>query len=140
MPYLRTAKAEVIGGNLSLLYALIGSPSDVNTTNKILFIEDLNEYFYHLDRMIISLKRARKFENLAGLIVGGFTDMKDNETPFGKTYQEIIVDAVKEFNFPICLDFPAGHIENNFALKLGGVLNLNVSDNAVVAESVELPY
>jgi len=109
----------LMGGNLSLLYALKGSPSDIITDGKILFIEDLDEYLYHIDRMILSLKRADKLSELEGLLVGGMTDMRDNAIPFGKTPEEIILDAVKEYDFPVYFNFPAGHISNNMALYMG---------------------
>ncbi len=109
----------LIGGNLSLLYALKGSPSDIITDRKILFIEDLDEYLYHIDRMMLSLKRADKLSELEGLLVGGMTDLKDNAIPFGSTPEEIILDAVKEYEFPVYFNFPAGHISNNMALYLG---------------------
>lgn len=118
----------VVGGNLSLLYALTASISDIDTKGKILFIEDLDEYLYHLDRMMINLKRSGKLEHLAGLVVGGLTDMKDNTIPFGKTAEEIIIDAVKEFNYPVCFNFPAGHIDKNMALYLGREATLKVTD------------
>lgn len=126
----RTGKAEgqLVGGNLSLLYALTGSVSDINTDGKILFIEDLNEYLYHLDRMMMNLKRSGKLNNLKGLIVGGMTDMKDNDVPFGKIVEEIILDAVKEYNYPVCFDFPAGHIDRNLALYFGKTAQLLVED------------
>ena len=123
------AEAEVIGGNLSLLYALTGSSSSVHTKGKILFIEDLDEYLYHVDRMMVSLKRYGKLSELAGLIVGGMSDMKDNQIPFGKNAEEIIMDAVKEYNYPVCFNFPAGHIERNLALVLGRKMKLVVGDN-----------
>ncbi|HRD37564.1 MAG TPA: LD-carboxypeptidase, partial [Bacteroidia bacterium] len=78
--------------------------------NKILFIEDLDEYLYHIDRMMLQLKRSGKLKNLKGLIVGGMSDMKDNKIPFGKSAEEIIYDAVKEYKYPVCFNFPAGHI------------------------------
>jgi muramoyltetrapeptide carboxypeptidase len=123
------AEAEVVGGNLSLLYALSGSVSDIDTKGKILFIEDLDEYLYHIDRMMLNLKRAGKLSDLAGLIVGGMTDMKDNAIPFGKTAEEIIVDAVKEYNFPVCFNFPAGHVDRNLALVLGKRMKLVVDES-----------
>ncbi|MEO6903721.1 MAG: LD-carboxypeptidase [Bacteroidia bacterium] len=122
------AKGELIGGNLSLLYALIGSNSDMDTVGKILFIEDLDEYLYHIDRMMMSLKRAGKLCHLAGLIVGGMTEMKDNQIPFGKTAPEIILDAVKEYNYPVCFDFPAGHIDKNLALYFGRKATLTIEN------------
>jgi muramoyltetrapeptide carboxypeptidase len=123
------AKGELVGGNLSLLYALSGSVSDIDTAGKILFLEDLDEYLYHIDRMMIHLKRSGKLDHLAGLVIGGMTDMKDNAIPFGKTAEEIIIDAVKEFKYPICFNFPAGHIDRNLALVLGKKMELSVSDN-----------
>jgi len=124
----RKGKAEglLVGGNLSLLCALKGSKSGISTSGKILFIEDVDEYLYHIDRMMISLKRAGKLSHLAGLIVGGMTNMKDNQTPFGKTAEEIICESVAEFDYPICFGFPAGHQEKNLALPLGRRAKLNV--------------
>lgn len=121
------AEGEFIGGNLSLLYALTGSVSDIDTTGKILFIEDLDEYLYHIDRMMLNLKRAGKLSGLVGLVVGGMTDMKDNAIPFGKTAEEIILDAVKEYNYPVCFNFPAGHVDKNLALYLGKKAKLEIS-------------
>ena len=123
------AEAEVVGGNLSLLYALSGSISDVDTKGKILFMEDLDEYLYHIDRMLLNLQRAGKLRHLAGLLVGGMTDMKDNAIPFGKTAEEIIIDAVKEYNFPVCFNFPAGHVDRNLALVLGKRMKLVVDES-----------
>jgi muramoyltetrapeptide carboxypeptidase len=114
-----TVSAEITGGNLSLLYALKGSISEADTAGKILFIEDLDEYLYHIDRMVLSLKRAGVFSNLAGLIVGGMSEMKDNTIPFGQRAEEIIRDAVAEFNYPVVFGFPAGHEDRNLALRLG---------------------
>jgi muramoyltetrapeptide carboxypeptidase len=116
------------GGNLSLLYALTGSASDLDTTDKILFIEDLCEYLYHIDRMMQSLKRAGKLEKLKGLIVGGMTEMKDNQIPFGKAAEEIILEAVDEYKYPVCFNFPAGHIDRNFSLILGREVQLEVTE------------
>ena len=121
-------EAQVVGGNLSLLYALTGSASSIHTKGKILFIEDLDEYLYHIDRMMVSLKRYGKLADLAGLIVGGMTDMKDNQIPFGKTAEEIILDAVKEYNYPVCFNFPAGHIDKNLAIPLGRNMKLVVDE------------
>ena len=124
-------EAEVIGGNLSLLYALSGSPSEVNFDGKILFIEDLDEFLYHVDRMMLQLKRSNKLKNLAGLIVGGMSEMKDNSVLFGMNAEEIIAFAVQEFNYPVCFNFPAGHIDENMALYLGKTARLEVSAEAV---------
>jgi len=126
------AEAELIGGNLSLLYALTGSSSDIDTKGKILFIEDLDEYLYHIDRMMINLRRSGKLAGLAGLIVGGMSGMKDNAVPFGKTAEEIIMDAVKEYDFPVCFSFPAGHIDRNLALIIGRKIKLEVNENGSV--------
>jgi len=123
------ASAELIGGNLSLIYSLCGSKSDTNTATKILFIEDVDEYLYHIDRMMLNLKRSGKLENLAAIVVGGMTDMKDNTIPFGKTAEEIIYDAVKEYNYPVCFNFPAGHIDKNMALVMGKQMKLEVRKN-----------
>lgn len=121
----------LVGGNLSILYALSASVSDVDTENKILFIEDLEEYLYHIDRMMWQLKRAGKLANLAGLIVGGMNNMNDNTVPFGKTAYEIIAEAVSQYNYPVVFDFPAGHIIDNCALILGSETILNVSKYGV---------
>lgn len=133
------ATGVLTGGNLSLLYALMGSSSAVDTTGKILFIEDLDEYLYHLDRMMQGLKRSGVFKNLAGLIVGGMSDMRDNtvefgfksDNPFGKTPQEIILDAVSDCNFPVVFDFPAGHVLENNPLILGEKVVLEVGVKTV---------
>lgn len=121
------AAGVLVGGNLSLLYALSGTDSDIDTAGKILFLEDLDEYLYHIDRMMLNLKRSGKLANLKALVVGGFSDMKDNTVPFGKTAEEIILGAVKEYNFPVCFNFPAGHIDRNLALCFGKEVRLKVS-------------
>ncbi len=126
----------LIGGNLSLLYSLSGSASDVDTTGKILFMEDLDEYFYHIDRMMMQLKRSGKLAGLKGLIVGGMSDMRDNTIPFGKTAVAIIAEAVREYNFPVCFGFPAGHIPRNLPLILGAKINLEVSVDTIKIESI----
>lgn len=117
----------IVGGNLSLLAHLIGTPSDIDTDDKILFIEDLDEYLYHIDRMMVQLKRAGKLANLKALLVGGFTDMKDTERTFGKNYQEIILDAVREYQYPVCFQLPFGHQDINFTLPLGVIAVLKTS-------------
>jgi len=127
-----TVKGQLVGGNLSLLYALSGTPFDIDTKDKILFIEDLDEYLYHLDRMIMQLKLSGKLSCLKGLIVGGMTDMKDNAIPFGKFPEEIILDAVKDYNYPVCFDFPAGHIDKNLAMYFGREVELTVNDTATL--------
>ena len=126
-----TALGQLVGGNLSILYSLCGSPSAINTDGKILFIEDLDEYLYHIDRMLQNLKRNGLFENLKGLIVGAMTEMKDNNIPFGKTPHEMILEICKDYNFPIAFNFPAGHLEDNRALVLGKEVVLEVGKNEV---------
>lgn len=120
------------GGNLSLLISLLGSKSDVDTSGKILFIEDLDEYLYHIDRMMMALKRAGKLVHLAGLIVGGMSKMRDNEVPFGKTAEEIIMDVVSEYDYPVYVGFPAGHTDDNRALILGRNVSMKVGEEFVL--------
>ena len=122
-----SSEGLLTGGNLSLLYALQSSVSDLETKGKILFIEDLDEYLYHIDRMMLSLKRAGKLDGLAGLVVGGMTDMKDNTVPFGKTAEQIVREAVDEYSYPVCFGFPAGHIDDNMAMIFGKKMSLEVS-------------
>lgn len=132
--YCRSGKAEgqLCGGNLSLLYALSNSDSDIDTTDKILFIEDIDEYLYHIDRMILQMKRSGKLENLAGLIVGQFTDIKDNEIPYGKNAYEIIAEHVAEYDYPVWFNFPSGHASDNRALVLGSSYRLYPENNNMV--------
>ena len=122
------SSGELVGGNLSLLYCLQGTPWQLDTSGKILMIEDVGEYLYHLDRMMQNLKMAGQLRNLAGMVVGGFTEMKDNESPFGKSASEIILEAVSDYNFPICFDFPVGHIPKNLAVMFGGNYQLEVAE------------
>ncbi|MDD5508603.1 MAG: LD-carboxypeptidase [Bacteroidales bacterium] len=126
-----TARGTLVGGNLSLLYGLTGTPSDLATDGKILFLEDLDEYLYHMDRMMLNLKRGGKLARLAGLIVGGMTAMKDNQVPFGKTAEEIITEVVGEYDYPVCFHFPAGHVPDNRALILGREALLSVGNEVV---------
>ena len=123
--------AEIIGGNLSILYSLLGSNSDINTDGKILFMEDLDEYLYHIDRMMINMKRNGKFNNLKGMIIGGMSKMNDNNIPFGKTAEEIILDHLKDYNFPICFGFPSGHLDDNRSIRLGVSSVLDINENGV---------
>jgi len=125
-------KSILTGGNLSVLYSLLGSKSFPKTEGKILFIEDLDEYLYHIDRMMMAFKRARIFNGLKGLIVGGMTEMNDNEVPFGQTAEEIILDVISDFNFPVCFGFPAGHFNNNLPLIMGAEVSLNVSEEVFI--------
>lgn len=112
-------KGPLVGGNLSLIVHLSGSVSDIKTDGKILFLEDIGEYLYHVDRMLMQLKRCGKLAKLAGLIIGGFTEMKDTTIPFGQSVYEIILDKVKEYSFPVCFGFPISHTEKNYAVKIG---------------------
>ncbi|WP_448701399.1 LD-carboxypeptidase [Mucilaginibacter sp. AW1-3] len=125
------ARGILIGGNLSLLISVLGSVSDYSYDGKILFLEDVGEYLYSIDRMMRALKRAGKLKNLAGLIVGGFTESKDNDIPFGQTAEQIIAEVVKEYSYPVCFNFPAGHIADNRALMLGRTINLKVEQDKV---------
>ncbi|MBS1524142.1 MAG: LD-carboxypeptidase [Bacteroidetes bacterium] len=136
----RTGNAAGIltGGNLSLLVAVLGSVSDQSYDGKILFIEDVGEYLYAIDRMFRALDRAGKLKNLAGLMVGGFTELKDNDIPFGQTVPEIVMEVVKKYDYPVCFDFPAGHIPDNQSLILGRKLNLSVTKEQVVANYGEI--
>ena len=122
------AKGELVGGNLSMLYSLLGSETAINTDGKILFIEDLDEYLYHIDRMMQNLKRNGYFKDLKGLIVGSMSEMNDNDIPFGKTAEEIILDVCNDYNFPICFGFPAGHIDDNRALIFSRTAKLEVGN------------
>ena len=120
---------ELVGGNLALLSHLVGSDSDIKTKKRILFIEDIGEYLYNIDRMMLQLKRSGKLSRLSGLIVGGFTDIKDTDRPFGKTVYEIIRDAVAEYNYPVCYGFPVSHSTENYALKIGVQCKIVVDSN-----------
>jgi muramoyltetrapeptide carboxypeptidase len=120
------ARAPLIGGNLTLLVMLSQSVSDIDYAGKILFIEDVGEYLYAVDRMLWQLKRAGKLAVLKGLVIGGFTDLKDSETPFGSSIEDIVFEHVSEYDYPVCFGFPAGHIPDNHALILGKYVTLSV--------------
>lgn len=126
------AKGKLVGGNLSLLCHLTGTASDINTDNKILFMEDVGEYIYNVDRMLYQLKRSGKLDKLSALIVGGFTDMKDTTTPFGKDVYDVINDVVKDYEYPVCYNFPVSHNKENYALKIGVNYKLQVKDDGAV--------
>jgi muramoyltetrapeptide carboxypeptidase len=128
MNRLGTAKGELVGGNLSILYSLFGSPSAIDCSDKILFIEDLDEYLYHIDRMMMNLKRNGCLESLKGIIVGGMTKMKDNDIPWGKNALEIIDDVTKNYNIPVIYNFPAGHLADNRALIFGKQVSIEAND------------
>lgn len=124
--------AELIGGNLALIAHLIGTKSDFQVKGKILFLEDVGEQHYNIDRMMYQLKRSGRFNDLAGLIIGGFTDMQDTERPFGKKVYDIIHELVKEYNYPICFGFPVSHNKENYAIKEGCLYQLSVTDNLCI--------
>ena len=128
------AVGHLVGGNLSILYSLLGSKSSISVDNKILFIEDVGEYEYHIDRMLLNLKRNGYFEKCKGLIIGGISDIRENDVAFGKTVEEIVLDAVKEYDFPVSFDFPAGHIRDNRTLILGREISLLVKENKAIVK------
>ena len=128
------ATGTLVGGNLALLANVIGTASDFETKKKIFFIEDIGEYIYNLDRMLYQLKRSGKFNKAAGLIFGGFTDMKDTERPFGKTVDEVLQEIIADYDFPVCFNFPVSHGKENVALKIGATYNLKVTDKKVVLQ------
>ena len=127
-----TVEGEVIGGNLSILYSILGTKTILSTTNQILFIEDLDEYLYHIDRMMMAMKRANKLQNLKALIIGGITEMKDNVIPFGKTAEEIVYEHTSKYDYPICFGFPAGHISDNRAIVFGKNAYLSINKDACI--------
>lgn len=130
------AKGQLVGGNLCLMAHLTGTNSDVSAKNKILFLEDVGEYLYNIDRMMLQLKRSGKFDKLAALIIGGFTDNKDTERPFGKSVYEIIFEQVSEYDFPVCFGFPVSHGKENYALKIGGKYKLSVGSDVSVLQEI----
>jgi muramoyltetrapeptide carboxypeptidase len=132
-----TGEGELLGGNLALLAHIIGSSSDISTKNKILFIEDIGEYKYNIDRMLMQLKRAGKLDELAGFVVGKFTDIKDTIISFGQELYELIFDKVKEYNYPVCFDFPVGHVKENLSLKIGVKYELSVSTDTLMLKESE---
>ena len=121
------AHGELIGGNLSVLYSIVGSASEADYKGKIIFIEDLDEYLYHIDRMMMNLERNGYFKDVKGIIIGGMTKMRDNDIPWGHDALESIQDITKEYNIPICFNFPAGHIKDNRALVFGKQVTLDVT-------------
>lgn len=128
------AIGELVGGNLALLAHLCGTDSDVKTKGRILFIEDVGEYLYNIDRMMYQLKRSGKLDKLSGLVVGGFTDLKDTEKPYGQSAYEIIRDAVKEYDYPVSFGFPVSHDKENYTLKIGIGYKLKVGKNRVTLD------
>ena len=137
-PFNRKGKAEgaLIGGNLSLVAHIIGSRSAFNAKDKILFLEDVGEYIYNVDRMFIQLKRSGMLNELAGLIIGGFSEMKDTLIPFGSDVSDLIQEHVAEYDYPVCYDFPVSHERNNYALKVGLEYKLHVTAGKVSLKEI----
>jgi muramoyltetrapeptide carboxypeptidase len=135
-PFNRRGEAEgvLMGGNLTLLAHAVGGSSDFKTKSMILFIEDIGEYLYNMDRMLYQLRAAGKFQKPAAIIIGSFIDMKDTERPFGKDAYEIIRDLLEEFDYPVCYGFPVGHVKENFALKCGADYKLKISKERILLE------
>ncbi len=131
---LGNATAEVVGGNLAIIYGLIGTDSDINFDNKILFIEDVGEHVYAIDRMMWAFQKSNKLNKLAGLIVGGLTNIKDTDTPFGESVESVILERVDQLDIPVCFNFPAGHITDNRAIIFGKQAKLSVTKNGVAFE------
>ncbi len=127
-------EGELVGGNLALLAHLVGTESDYKTRGRILFIEDVGEQYYNIDRMMHQLKRAGKLAKLNGLIFGLFTDNKDTERPFGQPLHEMLWDLIKEYDYPVCFDFPVSHTDRNYALKIGVPHRFKVNDKKVLLE------
>ncbi|ANE50534.1 S66 peptidase family protein [Flavisolibacter tropicus] len=125
------AEGILVGGNLAMLAHMVGTQSDIKAKNKILFLEDVGEYLYNIDRMFIQLKRSGKLDKLAGLIIGGFTDSKDTDRPFGKSVYEILQEHLKDYKYPICFGFPISHDKENYALKVGVEYTLKVAGDGV---------
>ena len=126
-----------MGGNLKTIETLTGTPSDIKTDGKILFVEDTGEYMYSVDRMFWHLKRAGKLSKLKGLIIGGFKIKKDPDTEdFGKTLEQIVLEKVKNYKYPVCFDFPVGHQRANYALKCGVKHKLTINQNEVILTEI----
>lgn len=130
------AKGELVGGNLALVSHIVGTSSDMKTRGRILFLEDIGEYLYNIDRMLYQLKRSGKLKKLAGLIIGGFSDIKDTERPFGKNAYEIIHEVVRDADYPVCFNFPVSHTAENYALKVGVEYKLKISKDSVMLQEL----
>ncbi|QJP34089.1 LD-carboxypeptidase [Nonlabens sp. Ci31] len=124
-------KAPVVGGNLSIIYSMLGSDTFAETEDHILFIEEIDEYLYHIERMMYSLKRAGKLDHLKALLVGGMTDMNDHEVPFGKNAREIILSLTADYDYPVLFDFPAGHITDHRTLELGKQMTIEMTPKTI---------
>ncbi|MFC6996001.1 S66 peptidase family protein [Rufibacter roseus] len=128
------AQGLVVGGNLILLDTIVNTPSDIDYDGKILFLEDVGEYYYNIDRVLVHMRRMGRLRNLAGLIIGQFTEMKDNQIPFGKTVNEIVLEHCAGYGYPICFDFPVGHVPHNLAMVVGREAKLKVDVKEVTLE------
>jgi len=138
-PYNRKGKTtgKLVGGNLTLFTNMLGTSSEIDTKNCILFLEDLDEQLYAIDRLLWQLKRSGKLKNLAGVVLGGFTDMKDTERPFGRNIQELLQDVFLDYSYPVCYEFPVSHTAENMALKVGATYHLNINNSgAKLAEVI----
>lgn len=133
---LQSFSGVLAGGNLSMLYSLMGSPSDVDTAGKVLFIEDLDEYLYHIDRMVLNLRRSGKLSQIKALLVGHLSDMHDNTIPFGKTAEEIVADHCRDCGFPLVYHVPAGHLSDNRAFRMGCVTEGFFQDNKFIINNL----
>lgn len=136
-PFNRPAPVEapVVGGNISMLYSLLGSPSDLDTEGKILFLEDLDEYLYHIDRMMANLDRNGKLRPVAALLVGHLSEMHDNTIPFGKNAEEIVAEYAYKYDFPCFFNFPAGHLPDNRAIRMGQPMRITPFANHIQTEN-----
>ena len=123
------ASGELVGGNLTILHTMLGSNTSIDTSGKILFIEEIGEYKYHIDRMLQSLKRAGYFDNCNGVIVGGMSRMRKNTTLWGTSVEQLVIDALSDYDFPIAFNMPAGHEKDNRAMIMGRTVQLAVSSN-----------
>lgn len=130
-------EGKLIGGNLAMIAHLVGSKSSYRAKNAILFLEDVGEYLYNIDRMMIQIKRAGMLDKLSGLIFGGFTDLKDTTIPFGATIHEILKYHVKDYDYPVCYDFPVSHEKENYALKVGVQHRLTITSQSVQLTQIE---
>lgn len=130
-----SAMGILVGGNLSILYSLLGDKICPDFSDKILFLEDVGEYHYHLDRMMMAIRRKGVFDQIKGLIVGAFNEMKEGETPFGSDYFTIISEIVKSYSFPVCFNFPAGHITDNHTLVFNSLTNISVKQKKSIIKN-----